>query len=400
MTIPSAPRATAVALCPIVPEPPTSGGAKRTLRLLEALERANLTPHVLTADTSRPDGVEALRARGWAVDVLPAPAPTLAERAVQHLRRRPSPFLTGVDGRLRELAAAGTARLVLAEQTLSSYYGDAHPGVPWVFSTHNVDGALLATVARAQRPGTPAWAKAWNLAHEASVSERRGARSADGVLCVSEDDARHFRALGAAPVVVAPNGVDDDLFAIAEAPAGAPARALFFGRLDYAPNRLGLLRFAREAWPRVVAQRPDAELVVVGAGLDAAAAAELGALRGVDVRGEVADLRAEIAACRLTVVPIWQGGGTRLKVLESLAAGRPVAGTALGVAGVGFAAGEHGLAAEEPTELADAVLALLADPARAARLGAQGRALAEGFRWARVTEPAAALFAGLASGPS
>ncbi|HEY6759983.1 MAG TPA: glycosyltransferase family 4 protein [Baekduia sp.] len=378
-------------------EPPTSGGAKRTLRLLEAVERAGLRPRVLTADTTRPGGVEALRARGWAVEVIPERPPTPVQRAVQHLKRRPSPFLRGVDRRLAELTATGGVRLVLAEQTLSSYYGRAVDGTPWVFSTHNVDGSLLATVARAQRPGTPAWLKAWNLAGEASTTERRAARAADGVLCVSEDDARHFAALTTAPVVVAPNGVDDELFALPDAPPGGTARVLFFGRLDYAPNLLGLQRFAREAWPRVAAARPDAELVVVGAGLTDAATAELRALPRVAVRGEVDDLRAEIAAASFTVVPIWQGGGTRLKVLESLAAARPVLGTALGVSGFGFRDGVHGRLAEDADGLADAAIALLADPVDTARLGANGRDLARAFRWEQVTEPAAALFARLTS---
>jgi glycosyltransferase involved in cell wall biosynthesis len=391
----SRPDAVAVAVCPIVCEPPTSGGAKRTLRILEALERAGLTPHVLTADTSRPAGVEALRARGWAVDVVPEPDPTVPERLAQHLRRRPSPFLRGVDARLRELARDGATRLVVLEQTLSGYYGGAHLGAPWVFSTHNVDGELLATVARAQPRGTPSWLKAWNLAHEAGVSERRAARAASGVLCVSDHDARRFAAAGATAPVLAPNGVDEDLFAVGPPPGGR--RVLFFGRLDYAPNALGLRRFALEAWPRVAAALPGAELVVVGAGLEAGLAAELGALDGVRIRGEVEDLRAELAAADVVVVPIWQGGGTRLKVLESLAAARPVLGTGLGVAGVGFRDGVHGRLADEPAGLADAAIALLEDPAAAAALGAEGRRLAEGFRWPSALAPAQALFARLAT---
>jgi glycosyltransferase involved in cell wall biosynthesis len=398
MTITPTSRATAIAICPIVCEPPTSGGAKRTLRLLEALERTDLVPHIVTADTSRPAGVAALRARGWAVDVLPAPAPTLLERLGQHARRRPSPFLHGVDARVRELAPRPTTRLVLVEQTLSAYYAGPHLGTPWVFSTQNVDGQALATVAQTLAPGTPAWLRARNLAHEAAVTERRAARQADGVLCVSQADARHFAAVGADPVVVAPNGVDDELFAVAPAPPDG-ARILFFGRMDYAPNAIGLLRFAREAWPRVAAARPDAELAVVGAGLAPKAADELRALPGVRVAGEVEDLRAEIAAARLVVVPVWQGGGTRLKVLESLAAARPVLGTDLGVGGIGFRDGVHGRLAEDPAGLADAAIAMLAEPEATARLGAQGRELAQAFRWAAVTEPAAALFARLASGP-
>jgi glycosyltransferase involved in cell wall biosynthesis len=92
-------------------------------------------------------------------------------------------------------------------------------------------------------------------------------------------------------------------------------------------------------------------------------------------------------------VPLWQGGGTRLKVLEALARSRPVVATPLGATGIGFRDGEHGLLAPDPAGLADAALAVLGDPALAARLAADGRRLAERFRWSAVTEPARALFA-------
>jgi glycosyltransferase involved in cell wall biosynthesis len=166
---------------------------------------------------------------------------------------------------------------------------------------------------------------------------------------------------------------------------------LFFGQLGYAPNTLGLLRFVREGWPRVLAGRPGAQLRVAGPGLDAALAARLRKQPGVEPLGLVEDLRDELARS-VVVVPIWEGGGTRLKVLEGLAAGRPLAGTPLGVSGLGVRDGEHALVAERPGDLADAVLALLSDRPRAAALGAAGRRLAEGYRWERMTAPAVELY--------
>jgi glycosyltransferase involved in cell wall biosynthesis len=112
----------------------------------------------------------------------------------------------------------------------------------------------------------------------------------------------------------------------------------------------------------------------------------------VDAIGFVDDMAAELAASRLVVVPIWAGGGTRLKVLESLAAARPVAGTGLGVQGVGFEDGRHGLVVDDPAGLARAAAALLADEALARRFAEAGRALAERFRWTRTLAPAEELY--------
>jgi glycosyltransferase involved in cell wall biosynthesis len=81
-------------------------------------------------------------------------------------------------------------------------------------------------------------------------------------------------------------------------------------------------------------------------------------------------------------------------VLESMAAARPIAGTPLGVSGVGFEHGRHGLVADSPADLAAALVALLSDRDRAARLAAEARGLAERYRWEAVTEPAERLYHG------
>src|SRR5918992_3300953 len=66
--------ARAAVICPVLPYPPVGGGHKRTLRMLESMERADVTPEIVTVDDSRPDGVEELRARGWSVDVVEHPS--------------------------------------------------------------------------------------------------------------------------------------------------------------------------------------------------------------------------------------------------------------------------------------------------------------------------------------
>ena len=114
--------------------------------------------------------------------------------------------------------------------------------------------------------------------------------------------------------------------------------------------------------------------------------------------GIVDDLPALLAASRALIVPLWVGGGTRLKVLEGLAAARPVVGTAVGVEGIGFTAGEHGLVAETRAEQAAALDELLADPARAQRMGTAGRELAEAFRWPRALAALEATYAEWATG--
>jgi glycosyltransferase involved in cell wall biosynthesis len=89
----------------------------------------------------------------------------------------------------------------------------------------------------------------------------------------------------------------------------------------------------------------------------------------------------------VVVVPVWSGGGTRIKVLEAMAAARPIVGTGVGVERIGFVDGEHGLVRESPAALAAGVAELLAAPDRAVALGAAARDHVRGYGWTALTAP-------------
>jgi glycosyltransferase involved in cell wall biosynthesis len=366
----------AVVISPILPDPPVTGGQKRTLRLLEAMEAAGLHPRVLTADTAAHDAVQRLRDRGWTVEVVPEPEPGLLDRFRQHAQRRPSPVLHGLAARFAALAA--DAALVQYEHTQSAYYRPP-PGVPSVLSLHNVDS--IAARSSAQHLRGLAWVKEHNRAAELRAVERRVIPRADRVLCVSADDADAVSRLGGR-AVLAPNGVDDAFFAVDG--AGEEDRVLFFGHFGYEANRRGVERFLAEGWPQVRRARPGARLALAGAGPTRGLEAD-----GVDILGLVADLPAVVGSARAVIVPIWEGGGTRLKVLEALAAGREVVSTPLGASGIGFEHGRHGLLAETPAALATALAGVLGRPSTH---GPDGRALAERFRWKEALSGASAFY--------
>jgi glycosyltransferase involved in cell wall biosynthesis len=377
----------AIVVCPVLPDPPVTGGQKRTLRLLEALARAGARPYVLSADDSSSEAAETLRGRGWAVDVVPEPPPTARARLAQHRSARPSPYLHGVAARLERLQAEGAA-LVQFEHTQSAYYPVAS-GIPSVLSLHNLDSRLLAQGAKGLRPGTVAWLRAWNRARAMRRVERVAFPRAERVVCVSSADAGAAARAGG-HVLLAPNGVDDAFFTVPSAPGAE--QAVFFGHFGYEPNRRGVERFVAEGWPEVLRRRPQATLAVAGGGMEPALQRRLEDVPGVRVLGLVDDLNGLLAGARTVVVPLWVGGGTRLKVLEALAAARPVVGTAVGVEGIGFTPGVHGLVGETPAALAAGVAGLLEDPSRAAALGAAGRELAEQFRWPRALGPLEAVY--------
>jgi glycosyltransferase involved in cell wall biosynthesis len=191
---------------------------------------------------------------------------------------------------------------------------------------------------------------------------------------------------------VIPNGVDVDYFdapsARAQAPRTTGPRAqtlVFTGTLWYHPNKDGLQYFLNDIWPLIRERRPDVRFWIVGAGPVPAMLEEESLPEGVEVFASVEDVRPFLAASDVAVVPLRLGSGTRLKILEALAAHRPVVSTALGAEGLDLKPGRDLVIADSAAAFADAVLALLERPDEAGQLATHGReAVRRVYSWSAI----------------
>jgi glycosyltransferase involved in cell wall biosynthesis len=209
---------------------------------------------------------------------------------------------------------------------------------------------------------------------------RHGGRLSRG-WAVSEPDRAEIReVLPRLAVDVVPNGVDAGRLAqVTGEPE--PGRLLFTGTLDYAPNADAVRWFSDEVLPLVRARRPDARLTVVGRNPPADVRA-LDRDGAVEVTGWVDDLAPYQRAAAVTVAPLRSGGGTKLKVLEALAAGRPLVATPIAAEGIDITDGRHLLVRDDAAGFAEAVVELLDDRDRAGALAAAGRELvAQRYDW-------------------
>jgi glycosyltransferase involved in cell wall biosynthesis len=131
---------------------------------------------------------------------------------------------------------------------------------------------------------------------------------------------------------------------------------------------------------------PEARLLLVGR----EPSAEVRALASADIEvtGTVPDVRPYLARARVALAPLRSGGGTRLKVLEALDAGRPIVSTTIGIEGLEDLVGDGALVADDAQGFADRVVELLSDPERAAKAGDVGHeTVAERYAWDRVLAP-------------
>jgi glycosyltransferase involved in cell wall biosynthesis len=151
-----------------------------------------------------------------------------------------------------------------------------------------------------------------------------------------------------------------------------PIDFLMVGSLGYYPNADGALFFCRDILPRIGQGR----VTILGSRPPASVLA-LGKRPGISVLADVASPSPYYAAARIAVVPIRAGGGSRIKILEAFAHGRPVIATRLGAEGLGVVDGQHLLVADGADDFAAAARRLLADPGLAGRLVSQAHALVE-----------------------
>jgi glycosyltransferase involved in cell wall biosynthesis len=158
--------------------------------------------------------------------------------------------------------------------------------------------------------------------------------------------------------------------------------------LFYPPNSDGVRWFARQVFPLVRRQVPDAHLTIVGP-RPPRDLVDYGKRHAdfVHVTGYVPDLLPYLERASLMIVPVRVGSGMRVRILEAMARGLAIVSTTTGAEGIDVVSGEHLLIADKPAEFADAVARLLKDRALAESLSKNGRRLAaQKYDW-RVVLP-------------
>lgn len=197
-------------------------------------------------------------------------------------------------------------------------------------------------------------------------------RQFQGVTVVSDLEKRLLERHLSSPMEMAiiPNCVDLTDYPMQERSC-LPKRLIFIGSLGYQANYDAVMWFLGEIYPQVRKAFPEVEILLTGD----PAGRSIPSAEGVTQTGLVEDIRPLVRSAAVSVVPLRVGGGTRLKILESLALGTPVVSTSKGAEGLEVANGRHLLIADDPSAFAGAINRLLGDSDLQGRLGEAGRLL-------------------------
>jgi glycosyltransferase involved in cell wall biosynthesis len=293
-----------------------------------------------------------------------------ARRALAYLRARvtgvPDGFARGISPELATAAAdlakaPGHARVIADGPTAAAALSPLARRHPVVYNAHNLESGFRHELGREERT---------KLRGLRTFEARLLRRSSESWM-VSQADMRAARELAPdAKLRLAPNVVDVGAIEPIRGIASEP-NAIFIANFAYEPNRTALTFLLEQVLPRVWSDFADAHLLVVGAGLDRPVSEDPRVL----ALGFVDDLASVYARARCALVPLLQGGGSPLKLIEALAYGLPVIATQRAVAGLQLHDGEDCLIRDGGQAFADALAEVLRHGAPT--IARAGRKLAE-----------------------
>jgi polysaccharide biosynthesis protein PslH len=262
-------------------------------------------------------------------------------------------------------------------------YIDAAPTLPRLLNHHNVESRLQFR--RSKNEKNPlAKFYIWLQARKLQSYEEKMLAKFDINVCVSAEDIATYNEMApSARYDVVANGTDIDYFRPRQERNGK--RVIFAGGMSWYPNADAMLYFVREIWPLIYKAHPDAYCDIIGshAPEELKASAEDG--QNVLIHGFVRDIRDQMAAAAVYIVPIRVGGGTRLKILDAFACGKAVVSTTVGCEGIDVTPEEDILIGDSPEEFARQVTRLFEDEALQTKLAANGRRLVEEkYSWKKI----------------
>lgn len=208
----------------------------------------------------------------------------------------------------------------------------------------------------------------------------------DAVICVSDNDRQILLTDGVSPAILhtIPHGFDPEPFAL---PAqnglreqfGLPENAVmiaFHGTFSYPPNRDALQAFASLLLPKLADQSRPYHVVAIGRNPPADSLHA-----NIHYTGSVEQVGPWLSACDMAVIPLREGGGTRMKIIDCFAAGLPVISTSKGIEGIPVINNHEALICDDWNTMVELIVELAESEPKRSRLIAAATEFAAGMDW-------------------
>lgn len=372
--------------------PTTRGGQIRTLEMLRQLHRRHEVHYAALANPDEPEGVA--RAGEYSSRVFPfkfRPAQKRSPRFALEVALGAFSKLPVAIGRWRCVEMTDRLGKLIREERYDAMVCDFlstainFPALEKAaLFEHNVESVIWKR--HAENARDPLRRIYFQLQERRMLDfEAAACRRAGHVIAVSEKDVATIGELFGVGSTAVATGVDTDHFRPPDSQQ-RPQGLVFVGSMDWMPNIDGIRWFAEEVLPLIRARRKDLPVTVVGRMPPPSVQALAAADPYLKVTGTVPDVRPYLWGASVSIVPLRIGGGTRLKIYESMAAGVAVVSTTIGAEGLDVADGETIALADSAAEFARRSLDLVDDDEARRRMSAKALEVVRSrYSWERVS---------------
>lgn len=288
---------------------------------------------------------------------------------------------------LKNIAKSEAIKLLLADHLHMAYYAKSlkeELKIPAFLREHNIEYELWMGMYKAEKnPVKRLFFK--NQFKKVFKYENKIVRHFNLCLLISEKDRKTLNKTAYdIKTIVVHSPIEPDRYIAKINPI--PHSILFIGNFSWPPNTHGILWFLGNVWPYIKKNFKDASLYIVGKNPPEKLCA-FGGKNDIAVTGYVKDIKPWIAKSEVFAVPIFYGGGLKIKILEAMAMGKPVVSTNFGAEGLDIADGQHFLAADTAQGFIQKIGFLFENPGIRAKLSKNAKEFVlENFSMESVSE--------------
>jgi len=372
--------------CHKPPFPDRDGGCLAINQMTKALERAGIEVKVLAISTPKHPFIASAFPEGYIakhnfetlfVDTTLNIVDAFSALVTQDSYNISRFFSTDMDKALVEILESEKVDIVMLESLFVAPYLSTIrrcTAAPVVLRSHNLEYSIWHRLTRTQKTGlkkTYLRILTWQL----KAYETKIIGEIDGLIAINSDELAHSKRLGySGKGITIPFGIDPDSYQPDHSTLAFPS-VFHLGSMDWQPNQEGLKWFLDDIWPLVIASRPELKMYIAGREMpDWVAAYET---NNVHVLGEVPDAKDFMRKMGILVIPLLNGGGMRVKMIEAMALEKAVVSTPLGAKGVKVKNGKEAILARTPEDFAEGIIKLSDDFQAVQTMGKLGRKLVE-----------------------